>query len=164
MSSGKTNLYDLADTLKTAVAAAFVAGGVSLPSRQYVTTGTPVGDCDSFVVSWNRVFFGTPANEQDPGFVYASAAVTRSVVLSLTIFRCIKTLDEDGATPTTTEMANDARTVMTDAYTLHKVVAALKAAGTFRGICESIALGPCTALEPEGGMAGCTMSISAELS
>lgn len=166
MSTGVTTLHDLAGQLLQAVAIYFGEQGVQPPTTQYVNGKgvTPIAICDTMVVGWSQVYWGTPGfgEQQLP----IRQQQMRSADLQVWIFRCVSTL-VDGAGGLSLDLAAevaDAETIMTDAYLLPKAVRMAHAEGTFADYCSGLSIGRCIPVEPLGGIAGVQMDVFVELS
>jgi hypothetical protein len=166
MSTGVANLYGLAGSLLQAVNVYFGEQGVPTPTTQYVNGKgvTPIAICDTMVVGWSQVYWGTPGygEQQLP----VKQQQMRSADLQVWIFRCVATL-VDGAAGLTLDLAAeiaDAETIMTDAYLLPKAVKVAHGDGTFEDYCSGLSIGRCVPIEPLGGIAGVQMDVFVELS
>lgn len=166
MSTGPTNLYDLAHALLGAVEDSFRDDGVGLPEHREVTGVDVVGECEKLVVAFDRLFIGIPGFAETPQPV--TKALTRVASFVVVLFRCVTTLEGEGQqileSPAVEDLDADAKVIMTDAYVLHRGIARAHFAGKFRDYCENISLGPATPVPTQGGIGGTTLVIAAELS
>lgn len=58
------SLVNLAQAIFDGVVAGYAQNGATLPSRRYVTLGTPANDCEQMVVAWQQIYLGTPGDER----------------------------------------------------------------------------------------------------
>jgi hypothetical protein len=161
MTTGVTNLYDLATGLLTAAAAGFTADGVSVPARQYVS----VGECDSLIVSYDFVFMGVTGAGENTG--PANSASTRSTQLTVWLFRCgfpSPTGQGNSLRPPTPAAYNTyAEQVLTDAYVLHRGVFRAVRASSFEDVLNRVVVGRAEPIQPQGGLSGTKLTVVAAL-
>ena len=171
MSTGPTNLFDLATDVLDAALTAWPSAGLVAPSVAYVYGGaSPVAMCDSVVVTYTRIFHGMPARADAP-YPSKAMAAPRSVTLCVWCFRCLTdTLYGEGvqvsdsATVSVVNATADASTLMTDAYILPRAIVAAHAAGQighdYAGV---LGIGDVVPLAASGGVGGCRFELSLEL-
>jgi hypothetical protein len=167
VSSGPSNLRDLANDLLLALAVYYGEQGVELPETQYLNgKGTaPVAMCDSLVVGWSRVFFGAPGGLSMEGRDVRLQQLSRQADLNVWVFRCVSTFGDGPNVPfDPSAEAADALTVMTDAYLLPKAIMAAKFSGSLGDYCTGLSVGDCRPIEPNGGIAGTVIDLTVELS
>lgn len=175
MTSGPTNMADLAHALLAAAAGIFVDNGVAAPDLQYVYgVGEPVAVCDQLVVSWDMIAPGTPGATTTTAMPTQTFGLVmpRTAHLRLWCFRCIA--DVFGVSglqladpPDSLGLANltyTAEQVMTDAYILTRGIVAAHYAGSFKTFADGMAVGPTVPLQANGQVGGCVVAIEAELS
>lgn len=173
MSSGPSNLYDLAEALLRAAAGVFVDNGEPAPALQYVyAAGQPAAVCDQLVVSWEMISPGTaggtlnvnPMPAQSYGMV-----MPRNARLQLWCFRCLTDvvggsgLQLVDLSPSVEQVSYDSKRIMTDAYILTRGIVAAHYAGTFKTFSDGMAMSPTVPVAANGGIGGCVISVDAEL-
>lgn len=172
MTTGVTNLADLAASFLAAVEAAYDAQtAVAKPDFRYLYHGNaapaPLDHCDALVVGWDDVHIGAIGAQAVPEPVRVSNQ--RAAVIHVWVFRCLTaTMKGEGQEllndPTPEQFMADATTVMTDAVILHRGLVAAWRAGQARGQTNMMQLGQVLPLEPQGILGGCHCTITAELS
>lgn len=170
MSTGPTNLYDLAHQLLAAVEAGFVNADVPAPTLSYVCgNNVPVAIADSLAVSWVRIFHGTPGQPDKP-YPAKTLFVPRSCTLAVWCFRPLyDVLTGEGqtlilSTENTAQMEADAQTIMTDGYIIPKAIVVAHSAGLL-GVDSGapVAMGDVIPLAASGGVGGCRAEIHYDL-
>lgn len=171
MSSGPSNLYDLASALLAAAAGTFIDNGVVAPELQYVYgAGLPPATCDQLVVSWEAVNPAVPGATNTLLVLQSGGLIAqRSARLQLWTFRClVGGLQGEGLQLTEpvdpVRMNFDAERVMTDAYILHRGIVAAHYSGAFGKFADGLAIGQALPLPADGGVGGCVITLEAELS
>ncbi len=167
MSTGPSNLYDMADAILVALQAELLAEGADPFGTAYVNgKGTlPVATCASLVVGWTRTRFGSPGGADQTGPRRLQMR-SRSADLSVWAMRCISTFGDNAgynADFNAADEAADALPIMTDAYLLPRCLNAVIQAGVIRDYGTQASFGPVIPMEPEGAIGGCMMDFSIDL-
>lgn len=153
-------LYTVASQALAAVVSRFATEGISLPARQYVTGGQIALDCEQVVVEVVRVYTGTPGAElANP----VSCAVPRSAEMRIWIVRCVPTLKDNGDFPTQAELDASGEELLTDGWVLVWGLLQEYRDGNFLSQCDKLVIGNLSAVGPEGGFGGFTLSFDADL-
>lgn len=163
MSTGPTNLYDLAQSLLSAVAAQFALDVVAPPARQYVTVDPPTADCDALVIAYSRLYMGVAGSAEN--MQSANRAQTRLADLAVYVMRCgVPTATGTGTAalqaPSVAKYDAYGQTVLTDAYVLHRGVWRARMGGTFGDYLTGLVIGPAVPMPPEGGISGVRMLVT----
>lgn len=181
MSTGPTNLFDLASALLAvcvnAITVANGDGGPPVPDVNYVFPGRgippappPGGDvCSALIVGPGDpvIYHGVPSGSESSPMAF-NHVMPRTAVLVVYVYRCMTggmsgegmELTQINATNTT----NDAETVFTDAFVLHQGIVLARADGEFLDFTTGLVVDPAQALEMEGNVGGCLVTVRAELS
>lgn len=89
--------------------------GVSLPTKQYWTTGTAVIDCEQVVASLVQMYLGRPGDQADEP---QRLMVPRTAVVTLAIARTVPTVGQNGRPPDAAKIQQYASAVAVDAWIL----------------------------------------------
>lgn len=172
MSIGGPNpakLYDLARELLDACTNVYYENDLEPPPLRYVAgVSNPVPISDSLVVTYSRLYHGTPARP-DQQYPARGLFVPRAASFGIWCFRALQDtlwgqgqvelslVDMDGVDA-------DARLMMTDAYLLPKGIVAAHAAGQI-GVDsgDPVGMGDVLPLPAAGAVGGCRLEISYEL-
>ena len=168
MSSGPSNLFDLAKSLLVAADSALVEVGINPPELQYVHgPGRPAVTCDELVVSWEGIFPGVPGDTATTRLI--DRVMPRNARLQLWCFRCLADASGGEAlqlteAPDVAQVTYDAEAIMSDGYVLTRGVAAAHYSGEFKSFADGLSIAQCVPVEAAGGVGGCVLTIEAELS
>lgn len=168
MSTGPTNLYDLAAELLAAIVVGYGQQGIESPAVAYVNGAgaTPLGICETLVVGWTRVNYGVAGGPNFDALPVRQQLRSRTADLSVWMFRCMTPIGsgQEAGQLNTADLEADAKRIMTDAYLLPKVIAAAHEAGSFGDYCSGLSIQACLPIEPLGGVSGTMVDLTAELS
>jgi hypothetical protein len=167
VTTGPSNLYDMAHTILDAVSAQMAADGVDVPDRQYVTMGVPVAECGALVVAWERLGRGTASGTGEVVRPVDFAA-TRVATFSVWLLRCLSaTVPDEGvdlaAAPTVAELEADAEVVLTDAYVVERGLGRARQAAQVRERGVQMQAYPVVPMEPSGGIGGVRCLVRVDL-
>lgn len=147
-------VYDLAtDLLDSVVARMNAELDVQLPPRQYVHAGLVAADCEQVVVAVPEPGLA----HSFPGFTASSGAGAdvlvcsppRHVTLEVWVWRCVPVTQDNGDSPTTTDLDAAAQVTLADLWTLAYILWLYR--DDWKGVCASLLLGPVEVVGPEGG-------------
>lgn len=132
---------------------------IDLPSRQYVTQGQAVHECEQVVATMVTVTTGLPgANSGGPSVINACPLPWR-ITVELAIVRCQVALPaDDGTPPNTSKLLADARQAAADTLILQDAADA-RAAEQFGGVSCTITYPP-----PSGGFFATSASYQVAIS
>ncbi len=166
MSTGPSTLYDLCVALRNAIEEGFEFYEVGLPDRREIVGTDVVGECEKLTVEWDRIFIGQAGFAETPQPV--NEGMSRVTNINLWLFRCIWVPEGEAMellmSPPPSTVEAEAKMILTDAYTLHRVVTRAHFNGDFQGFCSALSLGPVNRIKADGGIGGTTMTLTAELS
>lgn len=158
-------IYTIGNELLNAVNNHFATKNVELPERQYVHYGEVAWDCPSLVAS--MVGFSTPHNqlgvsEQFPNIVLPGVPFTRHVSFEVWLLLSICAIPgEDGDFPTEEQLDTDGEMMLINGWLLYEALLVGAAAGSvLEGGCQSIDIGECVPVGPDGAMAGWQSTVS----
>jgi hypothetical protein len=158
---------ELLDTSETAVAAT-VGGPVALA---YLSPGLPSLDymCDQVAV-WCAAITEEQTSPLSPVPQVGQRrrlGWTNLIVLSVLVARCVHvggTTSKGYTPPKSSQLSSDADKVMEDGWALWNAIStAIIDAGLFGGTCQDIRFTSMIPLTPQGGLAGWTLTLTAEL-
>lgn len=115
VAANSQSLVALMSSVLESVRAAFATAGVTLPSRQYYTLGTPVADDEQLVVSFNQAYIGPPGDQATQPQRCNSP---RSAALQVGIYRCAPVMSNDGVPPTPLQIVTATNQILVDSYIL----------------------------------------------
>lgn len=136
----------------------FNEAGVTLPSRQYYTTGTPAADCEQVTVSFRQAYIGPPGDEANEPQRCNSP---RTAQIDIQIIRCIPGLVGPKARAPEPEAIQAAANLqLIDAWTLLDLSCSFDMwdemiPGTGLGVIATVDAG-----EPQGGFQGTTLHLT----
>lgn len=166
MSTGPTNLWDLCVALRNAIEEGYEFYSVALPDRREIVATDVVGECEKLSIEFDRLFVGIAGFAETP--VPVNEALTRVTTLNVYLFRCIWMPQGEGLqvaeSPSVAELDAESEVILTDAYTLHRVVTRAHFNGDFGGFCSGLSLGPVLPIKAQSGIGGCQMTLTTELS
>lgn len=156
-------LYDLAQATLDAVVAGWPAEATPLPERQYISDGAMVWDGCEFLTVLVDATFGTEGDVSIETIIQMGMGFTlRAALIGVGIFRCVPTVDDEGAAPDPSEIDSSAHVVLTDAIALFNVLAGAQQAGRI-ATCNGLAFERWSGQPPQGGMGGGVLTFRAML-
>jgi hypothetical protein len=97
---------------------------VTLPTRQYITTGEIVYDCEEVVVSLGGLTLGSVAFEFDLQGCDVSSA-PKKITVTVVIVRCMKVMNDNGTMIPATKMTEKILNVTPDGWVLMDMLSCL---------------------------------------
>src|SRR5437879_710280 len=94
--------YDLMVVVMAEIVGAYGELSVTPPDRRYIWIGSPAVDCEQLVISYNRIYTGTPGQEAND--VTYLPVVQRVVEMRIEVHRCVPTVEESGEPPAAADM------------------------------------------------------------
>jgi hypothetical protein len=116
---GDDAIVQLTRTVLAAIVSAYKAHGIDLPARRYTAVGEPVNDDEQLVVSYLQHYQGLPG---DQASVPQPCNVPQSAVLTVSLVRCIPSVDGRNRPPTAADMQAAYEALMVDAQVLVDVL------------------------------------------
>lgn len=160
-------LYAVAGDILAAISDAFAMANpaVSLPDRQYVTTGGVAWDigtgCDEqLVVTITRIFGGLPGVEQGFG---SRCDVPNTAEFHAQLVRCVPPMGSDGSAPSSAALDASGERLAVDGWLLAHAVPRFFKCGALLSRCDSLVNGPVVAVGPQGGVAGWDLTVVAQI-
>lgn len=160
--------YNLARAVLAQTSAYLADLGVDPPANAYVYAkgNMPVAICDTLVVTWISNYWGTAGTaEQNLPVVQL---VGRVIEFSVWVFRCIHEVTGQGQqileAYNPADEDTDAQVILTDAWALPKAIKLAHDAGLFGDYAQGMTIGRCQPIEAEGGVAGCVLDVTFEMS
>lgn len=126
-----------------------------VPGRRYVAAGEPAFDCEELVVHGVRIF---QAAAEETALTDIDAVFM--VELGVTVARCAF---PDDASPTTAQLQSFGITSVNDGAALLRAALRALYANRFGGVCNDVSVGPVLWAGPNGGLAGVTLTIQAQI-
>jgi hypothetical protein len=114
------SLVTLAETIFDGVVAGYEQSGATLPSRRYVTLGTPANDCEQMVVAWQQIYLGTPGDEAS---LPQNCTAPKSAVFSVQVARNMPVVSPSGKAPEPKAIQTFSEALLVDAYLLTDILA-----------------------------------------
>lgn len=127
------------------------------PTRTYVAGGDPAFECEELVVHGVRIF--AAASEFGPG-VRTRDDVVFTFECGVTVARCAF---PDDASPTASQLNSLGITSVNDGAALLRAGLAAHQNGRLGGYCTDVSIGPVIWATPAGGLAGVTLTVTAQL-
>lgn len=164
-------LYDTAHELLLHINTYFVAQGVDLPDRRYVTLGEPAHDlgpeagtdcAGQVTVSMDFIGSGLPGAETSDSNQTRGCTITDFVSYTIELVRCVPTLENDGTPPSLTDLDDSALDLSIDGYLLRRSIHNAWSSGVFCN-CQDIAIGRLEVISPRGGVAGWRQTLQVDL-
>ena len=148
---------------------AFAAQSLPNITRAFVALDAPALDCPDTVtvhvtnVARQPLSYGMPLSEFEAGPALAGAVTIATFVITTT--RCAPRPADSGDPPTPMAYEDAAKLLLTDLWTLWKAIPpAIDRAELWQGSCQKFVLGPVSSIPEQGGFAGWTLALSAEVS
>lgn len=146
----KTAIYDVMSDLLTSITDYLVSESFTVPERSYVHAGQVAYDEEQLVVSANRIYFGSVANEvlrdqKLPNF-------PRTVVLEILYLECVPTQESEDP-PSSADLDASAESVLEWGVGIGNALINAYKNGVFFS-CADVAVGPSVPVGPEGGYVG----------
>jgi hypothetical protein len=114
------SIVTLGRDILAGVVEGYGAHGIELPSRQYLTLGTPVNDCEQLVVSWQQAYLGTPGDEAS---LPQQCDAVKTAVFTVQLCRSMPVVSESGKSPSAEAIQSASEVALLDAYVLFDLVA-----------------------------------------
>jgi hypothetical protein len=154
------DIFGVLTAIRDRVGAFYDDASIPLPARRLVTPGLPAFDCEQFTVTAMSSYnvsgpISTSVYEQ------RTAAVgfdLRTLIIDLTVVRCMAVLGDSGKAPTVAQIEADAEAVAVDEVALRAAVDVAVADGTLPAF-TNVAMDQWTAIPPLGGYGGSTLRI-----
>lgn len=166
----KTYLYDIADDILDVAADALAQTrtGHKTPVRSNVSWGAPPNDgFDDDCTGQLTVHLDSPQPSLSHDFVRTFDKQDHMIVVkahyTITLFRCVPQLDDDGGAPTSEALAQSAQDLLTDLWCLMTgLYAALQTHTLYTGQQRSndVSIGLVQSLDPQGGYGGFIVRLS----
>ena len=123
--TGTTGPFEEAEKLLNYVVQAAAESNAPIPTKQYVTAGQAVDECEQVVATILVTQAGLP-NSPTPGPTdISNCHIMWRVVVDLDITRCVPIMSDDGTPPSAAALEQAAQVCVMDTYLLQK-------AGEFR--------------------------------
>lgn len=148
-------LFTMAGDVLQAVVDHYADAGVSLPGRQYVSSGGVAWDCEQVVVAIERTY-GVAAGAIDETLESHPRMVghtLRSATAAVSIVRCAPEVDEETAMPSIVNEEAVAEIVLRDAMLIPAALIAAERRGDLRG-CHGLVVEGWDSAGPEGALVG----------
>jgi hypothetical protein len=143
------DIWNLSVRLLEQVRQIYARVGIALPSRQYVTLGTPAQDCEQVTVAFQQTYIGPPGDEASTP---QRCDGPRSAVFQITITRCVPTVDAKNRVPTPEQMEPSTQALMQDAWLLLSTSQELD---DYLGVIATV-----EATDPAGGLQSIVMTLT----
>lgn len=163
--SDNTKLADTAAALLQVCVDGLTTAGLTVPERQYVSSGSVAYDCEQLVVTLERLYPAVPFQD-DPGAPVLRMTLLRAATLGVHLVRCIPTLSDGprgDVFPTPADLDASGMALLTDALVLPKVITTAWRADTFLGTCDQMGIREVLPAEPDGGFGGTICRVDVQL-
>lgn len=162
-----TRLKDAAQSILDNLAADLTLRGIDVPAdRQFLTTGDVAHDfagsrcADAFIITWNGTFQGLVG--QGTGNFSNQAikcAMPLTAQFTIALLRCVPTVKESGAAPTTAELQASGEQLLLDAGTLPVAVVELQEDGALVDSVGDVGITTVQPIGPLGGVGGVALTL-----
>lgn len=169
MSGAATDLYDTASALLDFCTVALDELAVGAPDRRFVSIGYPAIDCPTLGVYVFPVTPGPFAPTSSPGDAFRQghpAPVLDMVTYQVQIWRCWPSTADGKAiakAPNPADYDAASRILMTDGWQLWNSLREGFNLGLLGGPCKLIRVDQMQPIQPDGGMAGMSVIVTAQL-
>lgn len=116
--SGSTGPFDEAQKLLDYVIQAATESNAIIPSKQYVTAGQEVDECEQVVATLLAVQAGLPSSPTPGPTAIVNCALMWRVTIDVSITRCVPIMSDDGSPPSAASLEQAAQVTAMDTFLL----------------------------------------------
>lgn len=164
MSQG--DLYAMALEALTTSQVAVTATPAGAISRAYVSISSPAFDCEQLTVHTASVAKDAPVTGGQGERWHHLRGGSRNIgEFQVVALRGVCAVTEDGRLPTVAMLTADAEQVYADGWSLWNTLSnAIRDNTLWAGFpCRDLAISPLAFVNPQGGLAGCAVSLTAQI-
>lgn len=157
------DLYSTATSLLDLVTQQLTSLGVVIPERVYVAPGADIAfDCEQLTVNLSRIISNFQGADT-PYPVQQHKILRKSAEYSITLCRCVPTLNDNGTAPSTEALGDAANITMLDMVSLRRAIETIEHQHLLVPRNVPVSLGQAQALGPQGGIASAQIMYTVEL-